>query len=223
MINLKKPAFTMIELVMVIVVLGILAVLAMPRLDRDLRQEAGDNILSAIRYTQHMALMDDVTNPNDNEWQKAFWRFGFEGCSDNGIFYYIGSDKDTEGNIDAGEEAIDPANGLSMMGLNNQPCETDISGQTNASPNIFITKKHSISDGNVAWSGGCTGASDYIGFDHLGRPHRGYTGSMTPDYSSIILNDCNLTLTFDASGISPLVITIEKQTGHAFIVGQPDS
>ena len=62
----------MIELVMVIVVLGILAVLAMPRLDRDLRQEAGDNILSAIRYTQHMALMDDVTNPNDNEWQKAF-------------------------------------------------------------------------------------------------------------------------------------------------------
>ena len=31
----KKPAFTMIELVFVIVVLGILAALALPRLERD--------------------------------------------------------------------------------------------------------------------------------------------------------------------------------------------
>jgi len=49
---MKHSAFTMIELVLVIVVLGILAALAMPRLERDLRQEAKDNLLSAIRYTQ---------------------------------------------------------------------------------------------------------------------------------------------------------------------------
>jgi len=59
----NKSAFTMIELILVIVVLGILAALAMPRVDRDSRQEAADNILSAIRYTQHLALMDNKTNP----------------------------------------------------------------------------------------------------------------------------------------------------------------
>ena len=166
---MKRTAFTMIELVFVIVVLGILAALAMPRLDRDLRQEAADNILSAIRYTQHMALLDDVTNPSDTQWQRAFWRFGFQGCSDNGIFYYIGSDKNIGGNIDAGEELVDPANGLPMMGLKLADCETDLSGQIKASSNIFITKKYSI-DSNVTWSDGCTGASSYIGFDHLGRP-----------------------------------------------------
>ena len=219
---MKRTAFTMIELVFVIVVLGILAALAMPRLDRDLRQEAADNILSAIRYTQHMALLDDVTNPSDNDWQRAFWRFGFQGCRDNGIFYYIGSDKDTEGNIDAGEELVDPANGLPMMGLNRADCETDLSGQINASSNIFITKKYSI-DSNVTWSDGCTGVSKYIGFDHLGRPHRGYTNSMNPNYSSVLTADCNLTLRFNQAGIDPLIFTIEKETGYVSIVGQTDS
>jgi prepilin-type N-terminal cleavage/methylation domain-containing protein len=217
---MKRPAFTMLELVFVILVLGIIAALAMPRLERDTRQEAADNILNAIRYTQHMALIDDVTNPNDNEWQKAFWRFGFEKCSDNGLFYYIGSDKDTEGNIDSGEELIDPMNGLSMMGLNNQPCEQDISTQVNKSPNIFITKNYNIKFGDVAWSAGCTGTSDYIGFDHAGRPHRGYTASTTPDYSSVLTSDCNLTLTFDNTNLSPLVFTIEKETGYVFVVDQ---
>ena len=219
---MKRTAFTMIELVFVIVVLGILAALAMPRLDRDLRQEAADNILSAIRYTQHMALLDDVTNPSDNDWQRAFWRFGFQGCSDNGIFYYIGSDKDTEGNIDAGEELVDPANGLPMMGLNGADCETDLSGQINASSNIFITKKYSI-DSNVTWSPGCTGSSNYIGFDHLGRPHRGYATSRNPNYSSVLTADCNLTLRFNQAGIDPLIFTIEKETGYVSIVGQTDS
>ena len=213
----------MIELTMVIVVLGILAALALPRMERDIRQEAGDNILSAIRYTQHMALMDNVTDPRYNDWQRAFWTFGFEGCSDDGIFYYIASDEDREGDFDAGEEAVDPINGLSFMGDNGKPCESDLSGHTNVSPNIFITKKFGISEGNYAWSGGCSGTAKYIGFDYLGRPHRGYATSSSPDYSSILTDDCTLTLTFDASGIDPLVITIEKQTGHAFIVGQPDS
>lgn len=63
---MKHPAFTMIELVFVIVVLGILSALAMPRIDRDLRQEAKDNILSSIRYTQHLALIDEKTNPGSD-------------------------------------------------------------------------------------------------------------------------------------------------------------
>ena len=64
--NLHKQskAFTMIELVFVIVVIGILAALALPRIERDLRQEAADNILAAIRYTQHLALNDNKTDPS---------------------------------------------------------------------------------------------------------------------------------------------------------------
>jgi len=222
MIQNKKTAFTMIELVFVIVVLGILAAMALPRLERDTRQAAADNILSAIRYTQHMALLDNVTDPTNANWQKAFWRFGFQKCNDTGVFYYIGSDKNTEGNIDGGEEAVDPLNGLSMMGSNGANCASSLAAQNNASPNIFITNKYGISNANIAWGGSCMGAARYIGFDYLGRPHRGYTASATPDYASVLTTDCTVTLTFDG-GEAPVTIVIEKGTGHAYIQGQNDS
>jgi len=213
----------MIELVMVIVVLGILAAMALPRYNRDIRQEAADNIVSALRYAKHMALTDNVTNPRRNKWQRAFWRFGIEGCSDNGIFYYVTSDKDYQGDVDRTEIVNDPANGLHLMGDNNKPCEDTT--QTGSSPNIFLTFKYGIEDGNVTFSN-CGSNGKYVGFDYFGRPHGGFagaSGSSYPDYSSILHSDCNITFNFSSSGIDPLSIIVEKGTGHIYIEGQPDS
>jgi len=226
----KKSAFTMLELIFAIIVLGILAAMAIPRLERDLRTEAAHNVLSAIRYTQHMALMDNVERPGTDDWQRMFWRFGKEGCSDNGIFYYVGSDKSREGNINvvppnAGEAALDPANGNWMMGQNGQDCETDLSGQTfidgrNASKNIFLTKLYGISEGKMQFSSSCrTIDADHghIAFDYLGRPHSGITALATPAYSTFMTTDCNITLAFEDTSIPNVIITIEKETGRAFI------
>jgi prepilin-type N-terminal cleavage/methylation domain-containing protein len=221
-----KSAFTMIELVFVIVVLGILAALALPRMERDLRTEAADNVLSAIRYTQHMALMDNVERPGANRWQRSFWRFGKEKCNDNGIFYYVGSDKDMEGNIDLGEAALDPANSHWMMGKNGQDCESDLSSQvftsgTTASKNIFLTKLYGISEGKMLFSSSCrtvpTGKTGHIAFDYLGRPHSGITGLTVPNYSKLLTTDCNITLSFEDANTPNVIITIEKETGRAFI------
>jgi prepilin-type N-terminal cleavage/methylation domain-containing protein len=222
---MNKKAFTLLELVFVIVVLGILAALAIPRLDSDIRQRAGDNILSAIRFTQQMALMDDVTDPRyNNNWQRAFWRLGFQGCSDNGLFYTISSDKNRGGNIDAGEEAVDPLNGKPYNGDNTKPCEQDLTGQ-NGSRSIYLTKQFGISDSNgITFESNCGSVtSKYIGFDHMGRPHRGFTSSASPDFSTRLYKDCTITFKFDDTSIEDLQITIEKQTGYAYIVGQSDS
>ena len=108
----------MLELVFVIVVLGILAALALPRMDRDLRQEAADNILSAIRYTQHLALNDDKTNPFVNDWQSKLWNISFSNSD-----YNITS---------SGIAALDPANGK-LMG-----------GSGTVSPNTQLQKKYGI-------------------------------------------------------------------------------
>ena len=72
-----KNAFTMLELVFVIVVLGIIAAIAMPRIDRDRTQEAADSILADIRYAQHMAMADyrqQSIGTNANQWQRSFCR-----------------------------------------------------------------------------------------------------------------------------------------------------
>jgi len=203
----------MIELVFVILVVGLLAALAIPRMERDIRQEAAANIVSALRYAKHMALVDDVSDPTDPNWQRGFWRFGFEGCSDNGLFYYVGSDKDFQGDIDGNETVPDPANGLPMMGDNSAPCEHQVNN--GASPNIFVSKLYGIVDANFT-NCGSSGAR-YVGFDRLGRPHGGFagnTGSSSPDYSTVLSNDCIITLHFSDDNLEDLNITIEKQTGR---------
>ncbi len=100
----NRVAFTMIELVFVIVVLGVLASLAMPRLDRDIQQEAADSILSDIRYTQHLALRDYKHEFNNTDWQKAFWKVSFESCGSGSGFTSIGSDVDYEGDTDKNKQ-----------------------------------------------------------------------------------------------------------------------
>ncbi len=215
-LKMRRMAFTMLELVMVIVVLGILAALAMPRLDRDLKQEAADSILSDIRYTQHLALTDNKHKFDNADWQMSFWKINFEGCSDNGIFIGIGSDKDYEGDTDKTEAAIDPANGKPMFWQNTSNCEDG--GDSTVSENIFLTRKFGIT--SVAGTDGCAGLK-HIGFDHLGRPHVSFSASASPTYSSYMDTTC--TFTFTMSDGDTFAIDIEPETGYAYISDQSAS
>jgi len=210
------PAFTMIELVFVIVVLGILAAMALPRLDRDHREEATSSIVSSLMYAKHMALTDNVTNPTDNKWQRAFWRFGITKCSDDGIFYYIGSDKNYDGLINTSEAIEDPATGKVMMANSAQPCADNVDKKV--SPSILLTKKYGIDDSMITFTN-CSPVDDakadtdkYIGFDYFGRTHKGFLDSTTPDFSSRVHTDCNITLSFK-NDLNDVVITIESDTG----------
>ena len=210
----KHSAFTMIELVMVIVVLGILAALALPRMERDIRQEAGDNLLTAIRYTQHLALMDDKTDPMNVTWQRKLWQIRFSNPGGEWL-YSIGSNLDGNNNIDQNESAIDPANGKYMHSGNASPADND------ESPDIFLTKKYGINGISI---NNCTGTSAsnamHIAFDNLGRPHRGVTQGGANDYRTLINNsNCLITLSFESND-NNLSIVIEQETGYAYISDQ---
>jgi len=205
----------MIELVMVIVVLGILASLAMPRFDRDFKQEAADNILSAIRYTQHLALSDNKQKFDNAKWQRRWWRIMFAECSDEKAFYKIGSDDDMDSTstFEQSEAALDPANGKPMYVANNGDCSANT-----MSPNILIGKKYGVIVNNG--TGGCSGLKS-IGFDYLGRPHTGFSGSTKPDYSSYMSTTC--ILNFTLTNGETFQISIQPETGYTQIVGQPNS
>jgi len=216
-LNIKNNAFTMLELVLVIVVLGILAAVAMPNLDRDLKQEAADTILSGIRYTQHLALTDNKQKFNNPTWQRAFWKISFENCSGGGLFMGIGTDMDREGDTDLSEAALDPSNGKPMFWQNTSACSSG-SDLSSASENIFLTKKFGVTA--VAGSGGCTGVQ-HLGFDHLGRPHVSFSGSDIPNYASYVSNTCSFIFTM--SDNTTVTINIEPETGYAYIANQSGS
>lgn len=208
----------MIELVLVVVVLGILGALALPRLERDVRQEAGDNILSAIRYTQHLALVDDKMDPRYSDWQKSLWaiRFTVSSSDPEGTYYTIGTDSNRNGSIDKSETAIDPSNGKYFYNSSG----SFASRASDESPNVFIGHRYGIE--SIDFTGGCSNDNKHIAFDHFGRPHNGIA-SAGNDYGTYMTEDCNIKIGFKGTDLDDLTIIIEKQTGHAYIDGEPDS
>ena len=203
----------MIELVFVIVVLGILASIAMGRMDRDLRQEASSTILSHIRLAQQLALRDNKhLSDNNSTWQRAYWQIVFDAKEGN---YTVCSDLDLNGLIVKKESAIDPTDGKYLF--------NDSTGDSEMSKKVLLKKKFGINSINVSECGG----SNSIAFDYLGRPHINNSISSN-NFSNIMTTDCNLTFTMlideDNDGNDDtFIITIKSETGHSFIVGQDNS
>ncbi|SFV57626.1 Putative periplasmic ATP /GTP-binding protein [hydrothermal vent metagenome] len=208
----NKSAFTMIELVFVIVILGILSSLAMGRMDRDLKQEASETILSHIRLAQQLALRDNKhRSDNSPNWQRAYWQIDFD-CIASSCRYIVGSDKDLNTSIDKTESAIDPTDGKYLWNY----------GTTGIDMSNKVLLKNKFGIHAITLSGGCEN-NNSIAFDYLGRPQLDISKA-TNSFSSYMDNDCNLTFTMSIDGKDDnFTITIESETGHSFIVGQEDS
>ncbi len=218
---MKKSAFTLIEVVFVIIILAILASVAMDSTTRDFKQEASETILSNIRLAQQLALNDNKHRSDSNPlWQRAYWRFEYGKCSSVDEYYYrVGSDIDMDGSIDKSESAINPIDGKYLYTIN-----TCNNLQDNESPTVLLGKKFGIK--TIIGHGGCSSVQ-HIAFDYLGRPHHQIASYGSADFSNIMQQDCNLTFIMstdqDNNGIDDnFTITIEAETGHAFIVGQPN-
>lgn len=96
-----RKAFTMLELVFVIVVIGILAAAIIPSTRTNPAQEAAIQLLSHIRYTQHLAMIDDKYDAANPTWFQERWQIAFTGNT-----YSI---------LSNGVPAIDPSNSAAPL------------------------------------------------------------------------------------------------------------
>ena len=72
-----KKAFTLIELVFVIVIIGILAAVIIPRMRTHPVAEAAVDLLAKIRYTQHLSIVNDKYDTSDATWFQDRWQISF--------------------------------------------------------------------------------------------------------------------------------------------------
>jgi prepilin-type N-terminal cleavage/methylation domain-containing protein len=218
-VPMKRFAFTLMELVFVIIIIGILAVLAMPNFRTNPLQQATEQLASHIRYTQHLAMVDDRFDPTNSQWYSQMWVLWVRQVGDvnnggeNEWFYEIFSDRSNDGNSAIAEEAIDPLTG-----------DTLGNGGTNAIDNtvddnktINLTRKYGIS--NIIFAGGANlnnSALRRVSFDHLGRPHRDADPNANANWRRfLITSDMNITLIHPTDGNA--TITIRPETGYVSV------
>ncbi|SHO81622.1 N-terminal methylation [hydrothermal vent metagenome] len=207
----------MIELVMVIVVIGILASLVVPRMERDTRQNAIDTVLSDIRLAQQNALIDDkhdVTNPL---WQSSFWHFKYYKCGDDFV-YRVASDINTNGIIEQEESAISSQDRKYLF------ADCDNLDDVDNSPRVNLTRSYGIN--NITATGVCS-LSQIVAFDSFGRLYSDLT-TTSPNYINLVKdkdnegkkNSCKIRFSFDDASINPFTLEIEPIVGHVKVIGQ---
>ena len=197
------------------------AVLA-PKMDDGSLQQSTNQIVSHIRYTQHLALTDDKFSNTDATWFRKRWQIRFQndaGGTNNGNWIYsIYSDTNKNNTIDRNEIAKNPENPNKFL----TGFYSTINGEVQKST---YTKKMDIEDNfgitDVVLTGGCANSSQ-ISFDRVGRPFMGnpstqasaYPDSITAPANSALLLTTQCKIAFIGNDDKNITIAIEPETGY---------
>ena len=182
-----KKAFTLVELIFVVVVIGILAFSLWPKKQPIQALAAARQIVAHIRYTQHLALNDDkfathtYTDKDGNansiakDWYKRLWRRTFSNltadkdCKIGGwryaVYQNIAGDLSDKGQPNgANEAASNPAQAGKVLSA----CYSGLS--TNTSDELNLSQTYKIK--NIDFSEFATDSRiQGIIFDELGRAY----------------------------------------------------
>ncbi|MGD9717505.1 MAG: Tfp pilus assembly protein FimT/FimU [Sulfuricurvum sp.] len=205
---MKRSAFSLLELIFVIVVIGILAALSIPNMNYSPIQQLGEQVASHIRYTQHLAMSDDKYDPTDETWYREKWQIRFRRLmNENG--YVVFSDADQNRNTDTAEIAIDPLSGERMNGFDRFEAGNLTASYGILGTNLGVEQSCFTADNTLV-----TANEGVFAFDHLGRPYSGVSNAGSDDQYRLAA-DCNLTLT-DVNG-NRAIITVRAETGSVSV------
>ena len=225
-----KKAFTLIELVLVIVVVGVLSTMVSPNFQRNGLQEAANQLVSHIRYTQHLAMMDNKFDSNDANWFKGRWQIKFfnNTGTDNQWAYTIYSDwvGAHTGNPDKIEIAKNPLDQSRYLTGGTSGAGLITYNDAKSTKELNIGIKYGIKD--VDFSSGCRSTVKYISFDSMGRPFNSFPASKPYELASAgwhklldtscVIDLCLVDNCTSASSGDIISIEIKPETGYTHIL-----
>jgi len=221
-----KRAFTMIELVFVIVIVGIISVMIAPNFQGNNLRQAADQVVSHIRYTQHLAMMDNKFDTTDANWFQTRWQISFVNNpgSDNQWSYTVFSD--FKGVHDGNPNPSSVADPRSEIASNPLDPVKFLTGGTSggaliqfddnrATKNLNLGNEFGITSVVVAGGGPGTTNVNKIIFDNVGRPYKGANNSFNGPVHRVAQTQITITL---SDGTNNEVIAIEPETGYTHIL-----
>ncbi len=218
-------------------IIGILSAVLVPSFTRPTLTEAAHQVVSHIRYTQHLAMIDNKFDPNNQDWYQGRWQIRFfkdikfdsmppNNDYDNIWSYAIYSDNPNYTHLpNLNELARNPQNRDQFMcgGYNNTLHVED----ENSMKEMRLGIKYGIK--NIKFSNGCRSGINHLQFDYLGRPFNNYITNNSPygvvhtthprlirkrcEIDLCIIDDCSI-----ASESEKITIAIESETGYVHIL-----
>ena len=203
------------EFVFVIIIVGIISSILIKDSKPTKLYEAATQLVSDIKYTQHLAMTDDKFDTSDKDWFKERWQLLFGKSSSKSLnsggyyAYSIFSDAsgNKSGNPDPKEIAKNPLDSSKVLsgGFSGTLDWEDLS----ATKRLNIGYKYNID--NVKQQG-C--GAKRISFDHMGRPLKGDSSNWDSSVSGVLTKQCRIIL---YQGNSSVAIVIEPETGYIHI------
>jgi prepilin-type N-terminal cleavage/methylation domain-containing protein len=232
-----KKAFTLIEFLFVILIISILSISIIPNIKDNSLYEAATQVVTDIRYTQHLAMIDDKFDKSEKSWYKRRWTIRFrENLSftstlppiavyDKIWAYTIYSDTPNYNGREPDLVSIakDPLNKNKYL---SGGWDNTLHVENKASlSRMRLGEKYGIKD--VKFSGGCRSTVRYVYFDIFGRPFNSSTRDNSYELASagwhkILTRPCKISLcTKECRGQksdTEVIITIEPETGYVHIL-----
>ncbi|MFQ6342382.1 Tfp pilus assembly protein FimT/FimU [Campylobacter sp. VTCC 70190] len=219
-------AFSLLEFVLVMLILGMVFSLGSIYLKKDNLLEGAIQILNDIQYTQALAMMQEDLRADElavakREWFKSKWQIYFIKSAATGYnqTYTIFLDKNGDGNANLGKSEINKDREIAVdithpNKLMNSGQSGVISKDDEKTTQRFnITKRFGIE--KVEFKGSCSGSTRLV-FDKMGRVYSPLKNANYAYEKTLAKNnsDCIIRL---SSKKHTLCIVIDTLSGYAYI------